>query len=226
VLKKETTMNRLSTILTAGALAATFGLGTVQPAKADQQSTDVIIGAAALAAGIATYANVQHKNQLANTVQGYTPWGAAVYEDGHVVLPNGQSYYPGNVGQQIACNGSTCQILHNGIPVGYGAYGPGGGYNTGYNNGYYNNGGYNNGGYNNGYYNNNGYYSTARRPAGTYTVVHPAGYTTAQVVPAALTRRAATIPVVVRAPINAAHPAAIEHVRAVRAVQRDLGENR
>jgi len=214
-------MNRLSTILTAGALVATFGLGSVQPAKADQQSTDVIIGAAALVAGIATYANVQHKNQLANTVQGYTPWGAAVYEDGHVVLPNGQSYYPGNVGQQISCNGTTCQLLQNGIPVGYGGYGPG------YNTGYYNGGGYyNNNGYNNGYYNNNnGYYSTARRPAGTYTVVHPAGITTAQVVPAALAHRVA-IPVVVRAPINAAHPAAIERVRAERAVQRELNQNR
>jgi hypothetical protein len=213
-------MKRLSTILAAGALIATFGLAMPQPAKADQQSTDVIIGAAALAAGIATYANVQHKNQLANTVQGYTPWGAAVYEDGHVVLPNGQSYYPGNVGQQIACNGNSCQILQNGIPVGYGGYGPG--YNTGYYNGGYNNGYYNN---NSGYYNNNGYYSTARRPAGTYAVVHPAGVTTAAYIPAAATRRAA-VPVAVRAPINAAHPAAIEHVRAVRTVERDLGEHR
>ncbi len=218
-------MKRLSTILTAAALAATFGLGTLQPAKADQTSTDeVILGAAALAAGIATYANVQHKNQLANTVQGYTPWGATVYEDGHVVLPNGQSYYPNNVGQQIACNGSTCQILQNGRAVGYAGYGPGyGGYNTGYyNNGYNNaNNGYYNNGYNNNGYNNNGYYSTARRPVnGTYAVAHPA-YNTA-VVPAAVIRNSVVGPVAVRAPIAAAHPAAIVHARVERVVHRDL----
>lgn len=165
-------MKRLTSIITATALAATFAFGAAQPAKADQTTTDdIILGAAALAAGIATYTNVQHKNQLATTVQGYTPWGATVYEDGHVVLPNGQSYYPGNVGQQIACNGTTCQIYQNGVAVGYGGYGPGyGGYNAGYyppaNNVYYPPA-------NTGYY---GPYSSARQAAvpATYRVSHPA----------------------------------------------------
>jgi hypothetical protein len=209
-------MNRLSTIITAAAVAATLGLGTIQPAKADQQSTDeVILGAAAVVAGIATYANVQHKQALAKTDQGYTPWGATVYEDGHVVLPNGQTYYPNNVGQQIACNGSSCQILQNGVAVGYGGYGPG--YNTGYNNGYYGNGnGYNNNGYNTGYNNQNsgGYYQNgvyypygaARRPAvvGTYSVVHPVAVVAASryVAPVALAR-STVVTSIVRHPVVA-----------------------
>ena len=186
-------MKRLSTILTAAAIAAVIPLGTAIPAKADQTSTDeIILGAAAVVAGVATYANVQHKNQLASTVQGYTPWGATVYEDGHVVLPNGQSYYPGNVGQQIACNGTSCQIYQNGVAVGYGGYGPGyGGYN---------NAGYNQN-YNTGYYPNGQYYgSSVARSVGTptYTVIHPAAVArTTTVVPATVVRTAVVRPAVV-----------------------------
>lgn len=117
-------MKTPSTFL-AVALAGALGLGAVQPAKADTASTvDTIIGAAAVIAGIAISQNVAHKQAQANTVIGYTPWGATVYGDGHVVLPNGQSYYPGNVGQQIACSGTTCTITQNGVAVGYGGYGP------------------------------------------------------------------------------------------------------
>ena len=54
--------------------------------------------------------NVARKARLANTIVGYTPYGAAVYADNHVVLPNGYSYYPNNVGQTIACNGGACTI--------------------------------------------------------------------------------------------------------------------
>jgi hypothetical protein len=149
-------MKTPSTFL-AVALAGALGLSAAQPAKADTASTvDTIIGAAAVIAGIAISQNVAHKQAQANTVVGTTPWGATVYADGHVVLPNGQSYYPGNVGQQIACNGTTCTITQNGVAVGYGGYGP-----------VYGQIGYNNGGYyaptaNTGYYapnSNAGYYA-------------------------------------------------------------------
>ena len=56
-----------------------------------------------------------------------TPNGAAVYADNHVVLPNGQSYYPNNVGQTIACNNGYCTISGNGYNAGY--YGGYYGYN-------------------------------------------------------------------------------------------------
>jgi hypothetical protein len=131
------------------------------PARADGASTTrTIIGAAALIAGLATAANVAHKDQLANTVEGYLPDGSVVYQDGHVVARNGYSWYPGNQGEQIACNGQSCTLYQNGNQ-GY--------YNSG--NGYYNNGsqGYSNNG-NQGYYNNgnqgyynNGYYDANAR---------------------------------------------------------------
>ncbi len=119
------------------------------PARADGAATTrTIIGAAAAIAGIATAINVSNKHREATTVTGYLPDGSTVYADGHVVAPNGYSWYPGNQGEQVACNGQQCYI--NG-QNGYG-------YNGGYNNGGYNNGGYNNGGYySNGSYNNGGY---------------------------------------------------------------------
>lgn len=130
-------MKTPSTFL-AVALAGALGLSAAQPAKADTTSTmDTIIGAAAVIAGIAISQNVAHKQSQANTVVGTTPWGATVYGDGHVVLPNGQSYYPGNVGQQIACNGTTCTITQNGVAVGYGGYGPAYVQNGYYNGAYY-----------------------------------------------------------------------------------------
>ena len=50
---------------------------------------------------------------MANTVEGYLPDGSVVYEDGHVVDRNGNSWYPGNQGEQIACNGQSCYISSN-----------------------------------------------------------------------------------------------------------------
>ncbi len=135
------------------ALGAVLVSATGLPAKADTNSTRTIIYGAAAAAAAFTLYNVEHKHALATTVQGYLPDGSVVYEDGHVVSPNGQSWYPGNYGQTVACSNQYCSI--NGSNNG-GYYG-------------YNNGGYNNGGYNNtgGYYgyNNGGYYgqSTVRR---------------------------------------------------------------
>lgn len=157
----------LRTTLAGLALTAVAMTSVVAPARADGASTTrTIIGVAAAVAGIATAVNVEHKHAVANQVVGYLSDGSTVYADGHVVSPNGQSWYPGNQGQQIACNGQSCSVYQNGQYTGYnnGGYNPynnGGYYNNGYNNGSYNNGGYtpyNNGSYNNGSYNNGGYY--------------------------------------------------------------------
>jgi len=105
-------MNKLTLSLTTLALAATFGLASVAPASADQAAAtrNTILGIGALIAGIAIESNVAHKNAVANTVEGYTQNGATVFQDGHVVEPDGTSYYPGNNNQQIACNGGSCDI--------------------------------------------------------------------------------------------------------------------
>lgn len=124
-------------------LGAVLVSATGLPAKADTNTTnDILYGAAAAAAAFTLY-NVEHKQSLASTVEGYLPNGSVVYRDGHVVSPNGQSWYPGNYGETVACSNQYCTI--NG-----GTNGPYYGYN-GSNPGYYNgNGGY----YNNGYYGN------------------------------------------------------------------------
>ncbi len=118
-------MKKLMIPLTTVALAATFGLASIAPASADQAAAtrNTILGAAALIAGIAIESNVAHKNAVANTVEGYTRNGATIYQDGHVVEPNGQSYYPGNEGQQIACDGNGgCSISGNNGYNGYNSY--------------------------------------------------------------------------------------------------------
>jgi hypothetical protein len=128
--------NIVRSMTAAFAICAVMITATVQPAKADGAATTrtIIAGAAAIAA-IATVVNVEHKNQVANTVQGYLPDGSTVYEDGHVVGQNGYSWYPGNQGEQIACNNQRCTV--------YGTGNNGYGYNNGWNNG---NNGYGNGG--------------------------------------------------------------------------------
>ena len=142
------------------ALSVAFGT-TAKPAAADQAAVtrNIILGAAAVAIGV-TAANVAHKHAVANTVVGYTPDGSTVYQDGHVVSPNGQSYYPGNYGESVSCNGQYCNMSGNGTynnGYGYNGYGYNGyGYN-GYNNNGYNSNGYN-GYYNTGYNGNNGYW--------------------------------------------------------------------
>ena len=113
------------------------------PAKADTTTTQNILYGAAAAAAAFTLYNVEHKHTLATAVEGYLPNGSTVYQDGHVVSPNGQSWYPGNFGQTVACSNQYCTIS--------GGNGAGYGYNGGY---YGNNGGY--------YGNNGGYYGTAR----------------------------------------------------------------
>lgn len=148
----------LSSAVASLALVATLTTATMQPARADGAASTRLIAGAAAAAAIVTAVNVQNKHRVANTVVGYLPDGSQVYQDGHVVSQNGQSWYPSNYGQQVACNGNQCYV--NGSNNGY--YN-GSGYNSGYNNNGYNNNGYYNNGYNsNGYnrnYNGSGYYN-------------------------------------------------------------------
>ncbi len=69
-----------------------------RPAVADGAAStrNIILGAAAVAAGIIIYNNVQHKHLQHNTVVGYTRDGGTVYADGHVAYPNGNVLYVGN----------------------------------------------------------------------------------------------------------------------------------
>jgi hypothetical protein len=134
--------NILRSAVAATVMSGVMLTSYVAPARANG-TTNTIIGVAAGIAAIATAVNVAHKNQVAHTVEGYLPDGSVVYEDGHAVAPNGYSWYPGNQGQQIACNDQQCTIYGNG------QYGHG--YN---NNGPY----YGNSGYNGGWYGNDGYY--------------------------------------------------------------------
>lgn len=105
---------RFGAAIAAGIMTIALGAGALRPAPAladgAASTRNIILGAAALVAGIAIESNVAHKNAVANTVEGYLPNGATVYEDGNVVLPNGESYYPGNYGESIDCNGEQCSI--------------------------------------------------------------------------------------------------------------------
>jgi hypothetical protein len=99
--------------IAALALGATLLTATTQPAKADGAAStrNIILGAAALAAGVAIASNVEHKQQLASTVEGYTRNGATVYEDGHVVSRNGRSWYPGDESRSVACGADgRCRV--------------------------------------------------------------------------------------------------------------------
>jgi hypothetical protein len=106
------TMKRFQTLLAATLAVSILAAAAVQPAKADGAAStrNIILGAAALAAGIAIESNAAHKHAVANTIQGYLPDGSVVYDDGHIVLPNGQTYYPGNYGQTVACSNQVCYI--------------------------------------------------------------------------------------------------------------------
>ncbi len=126
----------IATTLLVGSMA----LGSAaQPARADTTSTLIITAAAAI--GLMTAVNVAQKNAKAHQVVGYLPDGSTVYADGHVVARNGQTWYPGNYGETIACNGPQCSVTgpsgvgYGGYPSGYGnpqSYGYPSGYPTGY----------------------------------------------------------------------------------------------
>jgi hypothetical protein len=108
-------MNKFTTSVTALALAAGFGFATIAPASADQAAAtrNQILGGLALIAGVATAVNASNKNARAHTLEGYTRDGSAVYQDGHVVAQDGQSYYPGNENQSISCDNGNCSIYGN-----------------------------------------------------------------------------------------------------------------
>jgi hypothetical protein len=129
---------------------------TALPAKADGASTTrTILESLAAVAIVATAVNVAHKNAQANAIVGYLSNGEPVYQDGHIVAPNGQSWYPSQYGQSVSCNNGNCYLTASNNGNGYN--------NNGYNNNGYNNNGYNNNGYNSNGYNSNGY---QRRPPG------------------------------------------------------------
>lgn len=149
--------------LAALALGGILTSVTALPASASTTTTrNIVYGAAAAAAAFTLY-NVEHKHQLATTVQGYLPDGSTVYRDGRVVSPNGYSWYPGNSGQTVACSNQYCSI--NGANNGYG-------YNNGYNNGY----GYNSGGYTSGYGDNDGDEQQAQPQAYNQTYARHRGH--------------------------------------------------
>jgi hypothetical protein len=103
---KTSTLRTAVATLIIGAIAFS---SSARPAKADTTST-MLITAAAVAA-LATGINVADRNAQANTLVGYLRNGSAVYADGHVVTPDGQSWYPGSSGESIACNGQYCSIV-------------------------------------------------------------------------------------------------------------------
>jgi hypothetical protein len=106
------TMKTIRFTLAAMLGMAILATSAMQPARADGAAStrNIILGAAALIAGAAIESNAAHKRQVANSVVGYLPDGAVVYQDGRVVLPNGRTYYPGQYGQTVACSNNTCYI--------------------------------------------------------------------------------------------------------------------
>jgi len=67
---------------------------------------NIILGAAAVVAGIVISDNVHHKQVAANTIVGYTRDGGTVYADGRIVYPNGTVLYAGNNGTPCSWDGS------------------------------------------------------------------------------------------------------------------------
>lgn len=128
--------------LVAAALALVVAVSMTRPVLADGAAStrNIILGAAAVAAGIIISDNVHHKQAQANTIVGYTADGGTVYADGHIVWPDGSVTYA-NSSTYYYPAGSNVQYTGN----------PNGNYNG---NGYYNNNGYYNA---NGNYNSNGY---------------------------------------------------------------------
>lgn len=131
-MRKNIVRSGVAALALGAVLVSSMGL----PAKANTTTNNILYGAAAAIAALTLY-NVEHKQQLANTVQGYLPDGSTVYQDGRVVSQNGQTWYPGNNGETVACSNQYCTITNNGNNAyGYNGYGNSSyGYNgSGYNN--------------------------------------------------------------------------------------------
>ncbi len=151
--------SRLAMVALAAIMTTTLALSAVQPARADQAAStrDTIIGIA-LIAGALISANVANKNAVANTVVGNTRDGATVYQDGHVVLADGSTYYPNDNGQSISCGNGFCSIYGNGNAYAGNGYGA-----NGYNPNQSNGNRYSGNQYNGNQYNGNGYYGNTGR---------------------------------------------------------------
>ncbi len=110
-------------------LAALFAGITPRPAGADGAAStrNIILGAAAVAAGIIIYNNVQHKRMQHDTVVGYTRDGGTVYADGRIAYPNGNVLYTGNRNGQRCGYSGNCPSC-GGTPI---AYYPRGSYSRG-----------------------------------------------------------------------------------------------
>ncbi len=54
--------------------------------------------------------NARGRQAASSRIVGYTGNGDTVYQDGHVVTPNGSSYFPRKRHQSIACANGSCQI--------------------------------------------------------------------------------------------------------------------
>lgn len=91
--------------LTKGAIALAISAALLagplaRPAAASTGSTYTLIEAGlALIGGIILYNNYHHKQQAHDTVVGYTRNGGTVYGDGRIVMPNGETIYPGRNGK-------------------------------------------------------------------------------------------------------------------------------
>lgn len=94
-------IKRIYTGVVAGAIALSMLAGPLaQPAAASTGSTYTLIESGlALIGGIILYNNYEHKRQAATTIVGYTRNGGTVYGDGRIVMPNGETIYPGRNGQ-------------------------------------------------------------------------------------------------------------------------------
>ncbi len=108
-MKKNIVRSGVAALALGAVLVSSMGL----PAKADTTTNNILYGAAAAIAAFTLY-NVEHKQQMANTVEGYLPDGSTVYQDGRVVSRYGQTWYPGNNGQTVACSNQYCTITNNG----------------------------------------------------------------------------------------------------------------
>jgi hypothetical protein len=119
-------LGRSCKIALAAALIVSMLAGTAIQARADSAATtrNLILGAAAVVAGIILYNNYEHKlaqantaAQQANTIVGYTQDGGVIYGDGRVVYPNSGgvvTYLSNNGTQPCAFNGyyTRCAPTH------------------------------------------------------------------------------------------------------------------
>jgi hypothetical protein len=86
-------------------------MGSGAPARASKSTTSTILIGVAAAATLLTAVNASNRNRNANTTVGYMSNGDRVYQDGHVMQRNGQTYYPSDRGQTLQCNGRTCTMV-------------------------------------------------------------------------------------------------------------------